>query len=41
MYGDNAQGFKDMSDEQRKILMEQLVPQWSSGIQTMTDKIAA
>ena len=33
--------YQKMSDEEKKIFMEELVPMWTSGIQKMTDKVAA
>jgi len=33
--------YQQMSDEEKRIFMEELVPMWTSGIQKMTDKVAA
>lgn len=39
LYNINIENFKNMSQEQQDILMNNIVPQWNSGIQTMADKI--
>ena len=41
LYNINIESFKDMTDEQQDVLMNSMVPQWSSGVQQMIDKIIA
>ena len=40
LYNVNIEQFKNMTDEQQDILMSSVIPQWNSGVQQMTDKIA-
>ena len=40
LYNINIEQFKNMTDEQQDILMSSIIPQWNSGVQQMTDKIA-
>ena len=40
LYNVNIEQFKNMTDEQQDILMSSMIPQWNSGVQQMTDKIA-
>lgn len=40
LYNINIEQFKNMTDEQQDILMSSMIPQWNSGVQQMTDKIA-
>ena len=37
MYDEDVQHFQDMTTQEQDILMEQLVPQWNSGIQEMAN----
>lgn len=37
MYGTDVDNFKEMSDEEQDILMQELIPQWDSGIGQMID----
>ena len=40
MYETDVSNFQSMSNEEKDIIMNDLVPQWSSGVQEMTDKFA-
>lgn len=40
LYNVNIEQFKNMTDEQQDILMSSMIPQWNSGVQQMTDRIA-
>lgn len=40
LYNVNIEQFKNMTEEQQDILMSSMIPQWNSGVQQMTDKIA-
>lgn len=40
LYNINIEQFKNMTNEQQDILMSSMIPQWNSGVQQMTDKIA-
>lgn len=40
LYNINIEQFKNMTDEQQDILMSSMIPQWNSGVQQMTDRIA-
>ena len=40
LYDNDVENYKNMTDAQKQILMQNLVPAWSSGIQQMADKIA-
>lgn len=39
-YNTDVANFQAMSDEEKRILMESMIPQWNSGVQQMTDKFA-
>lgn len=41
MYNTDIEHFQNMSQAEQDLLMQEMVPQWDSGIQTMIDKIAA
>ena len=36
--GMDIQNFQNMTDEEKKILLEQMIPQWSSGLQALADQ---
>lgn len=40
MYDVDVSNFLNMSEEEKDILMNSIIPQWNSGIQEMTDKFA-
>lgn len=40
LYNNDVENYKNMTDAQKQILMQNLVPAWNSGIQQMADKIA-
>jgi TP901 family phage tail tape measure protein len=39
-YNTDVANFQGMSDEEKRILMESMIPQWNSGVQQMADKFA-
>ena len=39
-YNTDVANFQAMSDEEKRILMESMIPQWNSGVQQMADKFA-
>jgi hypothetical protein len=40
LYDTDVENYQNMSDEEKHILMSELVPTWDTGIQKMMDKIA-
>ena len=39
LYDTNVENFKAMSDNEKQVLMKQMIPYWDSGIQHMADKV--
>lgn len=39
LYKDNADSFKNMTDEEKAAIMEDLIPQWKSGLQEMANEM--
>lgn len=40
MYDTNVEYFKNMTEEEQDLIMNNLIPQWDSGVQQMIDKIS-